>query len=112
MTAVPAKPGSGVKVTFPAPSTIVPWVSGPGVTAVTVKVCRRSSNGPAASLAVRPAAGTTVWPARAVTVSGCGTGGSLTAVTLIVTVAGADWSLPSLAVKVNASGPLKSGAGV
>ena len=46
------------------------------------------------------------------TVSGCGAGGSLTGETLIVIVAGADWSLPSLAVNVNVSLPLASGAGV
>src|SRR5262245_56897591 len=72
MTAVPANPTSGTKVTFPPANATVPWVSGPGVTAVTVRPCVRSSNGPASSLATNVAAGTTTSaPARAVTESGC-----------------------------------------
>ena len=90
IAAVPVNPVSGTNVMLPPASVTVPWVSGPAVTAVTVNDWKRSSNGPASSLVTNVAAGTTTSaPARAVTESGCGTGASLTGVTLIVTVAGA-----------------------
>ena len=113
ITAVPVNPGSEVYTTPPAPNVTVPCVFAPGVTAVMVSNWPFSLNGPAASLARSVDSGTvTGFPAPVVTVSACGTGGSLTSPTLIETVTGADWSCPSFAVKVNVSTPLASGAGV
>ena len=48
----------------------------------------------------------------AVTLTDCATGPSLTGVTAILTVAGADSRAPSLTVKVKLSAPLKSALGV
>ena len=54
----------------------------------------------------------TGWPTAPVIESGCGDGGSLTSVTVMLTVAGADSSCVSFVLNTNESVPWKSGAGV
>ena len=98
---VPLNPGLGVYSTFAplTPTVAVPF-SG-AVTAVTVNVF------PSISVSfVSTAITLFVLFAATVAVSLTAAGGSFTAVTLIVTIAAADVTKPSLTVKAKLSGPL------
>jgi hypothetical protein len=94
--AVPLKFGSGVNETVPAASDTTPFTAPP--TPVTVRVCPLSSAGPGESLAASSAAGNVTVVSSAVAfASATAVGLSLTAVTVIVTVARLESRVPSLA---------------
>jgi hypothetical protein len=87
----------------------VPCVSAPALAAATVSVWPFSLNGPATSFANRNEKGTVT----AVLLGPCCRLGTVVVgFETFMVVAGVDWPCPSLAVKVNVSMPLKSGAGV
>ena len=109
----PVNPGSGVYVTVPPARLTDPCVSAPAATAVTVNVCADSLAGPGVSFADNDDTLTSTGrPPGVDTLSAPGTGGSLTSLTTIFTVAGTDVVCPSNTVNVKASLPKKSGAGV
>src|SRR5437899_10492325 len=97
----PKYPAAGVYVTFGATPLNVPCVGATTMAYV--------SGSPSTSLAVSVIAFVVSW--LVVTLCAFATGGSFTAVTVIVTVATFEFSVPSFALKVKLSGPEYSAAG-
>ena len=90
----------------PLCSITVPCESGLIDTAVTVRVWLDSKGGPGTSFESKSdASSASGVPSSVLAASAPATGGSFSAATVIVTVAGAEAASPSLAVKVNESGP-------
>ena len=85
----------------------MPCVPAPAMTLVTVNAWPDSPAAPAVSLAVRsPAGKLSAVSSSVVLLSALATGGSLTSVTLMLTVATLESLSPSLALKVKLSEPL------